>query len=124
MIEKPPPLVLSGTQPKATLKAMLEATDRRDKGEPYVSPLSEVDPMALDELMNRMDTGTLALLQIPDPKDTEKLVAYFWSLHDQFIREQQLGIVNKPKRGRQPAQSITTMTESVADILGSIGDTQ
>ena len=118
MIEKPAPLILGETQPKATLKAMLEASDRRDKGEKYSSPLSEVDPMALDELLNRIDSGALALGQVPDPKDIEKLVAHYWSLQEQFVLEQQLGIVNKPKRKQSSAQSITTLSISVADILG------
>lgn len=116
MIEKPKPLSLGpGLESKQTLKAMLEASERRDKGEnPYPSPLSEVDPMALDELMNRIDT-CLALGQVPDPKDRAQLVSYNWSQREQFNLEQQLGITTRPKR--KSSQSVSTLTVSVADIL-------
>lgn len=120
MIEKPKPLLLGlGLEPKQTLKAMLEATDRKDNGkDPYPSPLSEVDPMTLDELMNRIDSGSLALGQVPDPKDRAQLVSYYWSERDKFALEQQLGITIKPKR--KSSQSVSTLTVSVADVLGEI----
>lgn len=117
MIEKPKPLFLGpGLEPKQTLKAMLEASERQDKGEnPYPSPLSEVDPMTLDELTNRIDSGALALGQVPDPKDRAQLVSYYWSQREQFVLEQQLGITTRPKR--KTSQSVSTLTVSVADIL-------
>lgn len=113
MIEKPKPLTLPGlTEPKQTLKMMLEMSDKKDRGENFPSPLNEVDPMALDELVNRIDTGFLSLNQVPDPKDIEQLVRINWVLRDQFNLEQQLGIVHKPKK----SQSVS-VTTSVADLL-------
>ena len=98
MSELPPPLSLLGLDPKRTLKAMLEASDRKDRGDEYDTPLREVDPLALDELLNRIDSGALALNQVPDSKDIEKLVEIYWSMREKFAIEQQLGITSRPKK--------------------------
>jgi hypothetical protein len=113
MIEKPKPLNLyPGLEPRQTLKLMLEASDKRDLGESYPSPLDAIDPMTLDELINRIDSGALALSQVPDPKDLEQLVNHYWSLRDRFNLEQQLGITNKPKRAKS-----TPGPKSIMDLL-------
>jgi hypothetical protein len=106
MIEKPIPLVLQARirdhnptlSPKDALKIMLEASDRRENGLP--SPLDEIDPQSLDELINRIDGGALALNQVPDPNDIEKLVQYYWSLREKHNLEVALGIAAKPTRSR------------------------
>lgn len=109
-IEKPKPLNLFGVEPKQTLKQMLEATDRRDKGEAFPSPLNALDPMTLDELVNRIITGSLALNQVPESKDIEKLVNHYWAMREQFNLEQQLGLVNKPQR-KTKAQEGTSVED-------------
>ena len=110
-IQAPPPITIMGRtigsskpmrSPSETLKNMLEQSARKESGLPYDSPLSEVDPQSLDELLNRIDSGALALGQVPDPKDVEKLVAYYWSLCETFNREATLGLTTKPKKS-QPA---------------------
>lgn len=98
MLERPKPLNLSGLNPRQTVKAMLEATDRRDRGEEYDSPLKEVDPYALDELLNRIDSGALTLNQVPDEKDIQKLVDIYWAMREQFILQQQTGAMTKPRK--------------------------
>jgi hypothetical protein len=126
--ERPKPLLFLGEtpnlDPKKALKLMLEASKRADQ-EPQgvgtgpfkgpTSPLSEVDPMALDELLNRIDSGALALGQVPDPKDIAELVSYYWKQRSQFVIEQQLGLTVRPKR--KPSQSIVTLTKSLAEVL-------
>jgi hypothetical protein len=103
MIEKPKPLTLfPGLEPKQTLKMMLEMSDKKDKGENYPSPLNSLDPMTLDELVNRIDSGSLALNQVPDPRDLEKLVHHYWAMREQFNLEQQLGITTRPKKSGKP----------------------
>lgn len=105
-IEAPPPITIMGKvigprpmkSSRETLRSMLENSEKKESGLPYDSPLSEVDPMALDELLNRIDSGALALGQVPDPKDVEKLVAYYWSLCEIFNREAVLGLTVKPSR--------------------------
>lgn len=121
MIEKPKPLNLTGLEPKSTLRAMLENTDRKDQGLSYSSPLAEIDPMTLDELVARIDSDSLALNQVPDPKDIEKLVSIYWSMREQFVLEQQLGIVSKPRK-RNTSTSVITLTKTVAEMLAGEDD--
>jgi len=107
-IYKPEPLNLNPkpelASPKDALKLMLESSLRHEDGLP--TPLDEIDPMALDELINRIDTGALALNQVPDPQDIEKLVQYYWSLRTKHNLEVQLGIVSRPKRAARRAMPI------------------
>lgn len=112
-IEAPPPITIMGRtigsgkplpSPRETLKTMLEESAKKESGLEYKSPLSEVDPASLDELLNRIDSGALALGQVPDPKDVEKLVAYYWSLCETFNREAALGLTVKPKRNKSTSQ--------------------
>ena len=116
MIEKPKPLNLPGLEPKSTLRVMLENTDRKDQGLSYSSPLAEIDPVTLDELIARIDSGSLALNQVPDSKDIEKLVSIYWAMREQFVLEQQLGAINKPKK-RGTSTSVVTLTKTVAEML-------
>jgi hypothetical protein len=94
-IQKPEPLpradgAIPINTPKDALKLMLESSLRHEEG--LSTPLDEIDPMALDELINRIDTGALSLNQVPDPQDIEKLVQYYWSLRTKHNLEVQLGV--------------------------------
>lgn len=114
-MEKPLPLVFPDgvpkiSSPKDALKLMLESSLLHEEGKP--TPLDEIDPMALDELVNRIDTGALALNQVPDPNDIEKLVQYYWSLRTKHNMEVQLGIVSKPR-----ARAGKKTTIAVLDLL-------
>ncbi len=116
MIEKPKPLPGPNFGPKDALRKMLEATDSRDHGRP--SPLDEIDPMSLDELIARIDSGALALNQVPDPKDVKQLVQYYWSLREKFVIEQQLGIKSKPTRRKADSGP----KKSIAELLNELPD--
>jgi hypothetical protein len=116
MIEKPIPLNFGPgpeiKNPKDALKLMLESSLRHEDG--LSTPLDEIDPMALDELINRIDSGALALNQVPDPKDIGELVQYYWNLRTKHNLEVQLGIANKPK-GRTPKAAKPLV--SINDLL-------
>lgn len=122
-ILRPKPLNLfPPIEPKQLIKSMLEQSKQESEDPNFAppwldqSPLREVDPMSLDVLITRIDTEYLALGQVPDPKDIDKLVQHYWSMHDQFNYLQQQALTQKPRKAKEPAQSI--QGTSISSLLG------
>ncbi len=95
-----PPKSQEPLSPKDYLKAMLEATEEKDKGGEggFLSPLLEIEPLSLDELNNRIDSSSLALGQVPDRDSTERIVRLLWTMKEKFDFEYAQGMGMKKAR--------------------------
>src|SRR5215831_12399343 len=78
------------------LKSMLENTDRKDRGLPIESPLSEVDPDWETDFYARIDK-TLKSGQAPDPAMRDVLITRYRNMRLQFMQDE----ANNVRPGRK-----------------------
>ena len=80
------------------------------------SPLQEVDPTALDELVSRIDKA-LKLEQIPDENDVNKIVTHLRLQRQKFLAAEAAKPVRSPAEKKQIAAKNKAKVTSVKSAL-------